>query len=342
MASLDKYKLSSVTWDSDKEPGKFVNFMMLMSAMVRAISHGSAIEDFLDKKLGRKKHIAVSTPSFLTEDPEFRRPAEIDDDEGYDTDSVQNQPSLGGSPLQRRIDASRASGATSSRSTLQEAGSSYWELGDEVLALDATLYNVLKMSVKGGKSILLDCVQWPSYIQAMCILYKHSDISKNDRITRAFNTMDKLTYNGDVQVWQADAMSSVRELFESGASIMHYALSRILASFNGKLKTIQYKIAEDMNSREIDNMTNIFDMVQSYATDIASVGDSRHAANAVFEQDQEGYVGSIAGPGQKGCGWCKHIGHEEHECRKKQQAKADADSSYSSSNRSQAGDSEGF
>ena len=72
----------------------------------------------------------------------------------------------------------------------------------------------------------------------MCILYKHSDISKNDRITRAFHTMDKLTYNGDVQVWQTDAMSSVRELFESEASIMHYALSRILASFNGKLKII--------------------------------------------------------------------------------------------------------
>ena len=73
MASLDKYKLSSVTWDSDKEPGKFVNFMMLMSSMVREIAYGSTIEDFLDRTLGRKKHIAVSTPSFLTEDPEFRR-----------------------------------------------------------------------------------------------------------------------------------------------------------------------------------------------------------------------------------------------------------------------------
>ena len=99
MASLDKYKLSSVTWDSDKEPGKFVHFMMLMSAMVRAISHGSAIEDFLDKKLGRKRHIAVSTPGFLTEDPEFRRPPEVDsDDDEHETGSVQNQPSPGDSP----------------------------------------------------------------------------------------------------------------------------------------------------------------------------------------------------------------------------------------------------
>ena len=99
MASLDKYKLSSVTWDSVKEPGEFVNFMMLMSAVVRAIAYGSTIviEDSLDRKLGRRKHIAVSTPSFLTEDHELRRwPAEnVQHGEGYsnDNDSVQNQPS---------------------------------------------------------------------------------------------------------------------------------------------------------------------------------------------------------------------------------------------------------
>ena len=135
MTSLDKYKLSSVTWDSDKEPGKFVNFMMLMSSMGRAIAYGSAIEDFLDRKLGRKKHIAVSTPSFLTEDPEFRRcPAEnAQHDEGDtdgDDDSIQNQPST---PLAARVAANSASSrATSSRSALElnEAGLNYWELGD--------------------------------------------------------------------------------------------------------------------------------------------------------------------------------------------------------------------
>ena len=170
MASLDKYKLSSVTWDSDKEPGRFVQFMMLMSAMVRAIANGSAIEGFLDKKLGRQKHIAVSTPSFLSDDPEFRRPdhgaANVQQAGGDDDDaSVSN---LQRSPLQRRIQARSSTSSASSRSALKEAGLNYWDLGAEVLALDATLYNVLKMVVKGGKAILLDCVEWPSYIQAMC------------------------------------------------------------------------------------------------------------------------------------------------------------------------------
>ena len=125
MASLDKYKLSSVTWDSDKEPGRFVQFMMLMSAMVRAIAHGSEIEDFLDKKLGRQKHIAVSTPSFLSNDPEFRRPDGPAGQPADDAASVSNQqpqpPLLGQSPLQRRMQASSSTSA-SSRSTLKEAG----------------------------------------------------------------------------------------------------------------------------------------------------------------------------------------------------------------------------
>lgn len=45
-----------------------------MSTMVRAIAHGPVIEDFFDKKLVRKKHIAVSTPRLITDDPEFMRP----------------------------------------------------------------------------------------------------------------------------------------------------------------------------------------------------------------------------------------------------------------------------
>ena len=79
MASLDRYKLSSATWDSDKEPHKFVEFMYLMSSMVRAIAHGTQIEDFLDRKLNRRKHQAVSTPSFLTSDPDFARPDGLDE-----------------------------------------------------------------------------------------------------------------------------------------------------------------------------------------------------------------------------------------------------------------------
>jgi len=151
----------------------------------------------------------------------------------------------------------------------------YWDLGAKALELDASLFNVLRTCVKGSKGIMLTCVQFPSYLQGMCVLYKHADLSKYDRITRALDGMDTLQWNGDVLAWQSDAMRMIKELLDSGVSIMHFVLSRVMKSFDGKLKTIQYKIAEDINGREINDQTNVFDMVQSYAADIATVGDSK-------------------------------------------------------------------
>ena len=71
----------------------------------------------------------------------------------------------------------------------------------------------------------------------------------------------------------------VRELFDSGATVMHFVLTRILKSFSGKLTTIQYRIAEDINQRIIDENTNIYDMLQKYAVEIASVGASKTHVN---------------------------------------------------------------
>ena len=72
---------------------------MPMSAMVRAIAHGPVIEEFLDKKLGRKKHIAVSTPSFLIDDLEFMRPpVAYEDARGTSEESAANSPGSVNSP----------------------------------------------------------------------------------------------------------------------------------------------------------------------------------------------------------------------------------------------------
>jgi hypothetical protein len=71
LASLDKYKLTQDTWDSDANPGKLLHFVTNMGAMVRAINHGSTLEDYLNLKLGRNVLSHVTTPSFLADDPDF-------------------------------------------------------------------------------------------------------------------------------------------------------------------------------------------------------------------------------------------------------------------------------
>ena len=49
MTTLDKFKISAVSWDSDKDPFGFNKWMNGISAIVRSIEHGPPLEKFLDE-----------------------------------------------------------------------------------------------------------------------------------------------------------------------------------------------------------------------------------------------------------------------------------------------------
>ena len=273
-----------------------MDFMFIMSAMVRAIDYGPVLEDFLDVKLERNAGRISTVPSFLDDDPDFQ----MGNAQNFEPDNASFSVSVAPEDVEDDDDDNEVSIG------LQKANTNYWDLPKEARALDALLYNVLKMNVKGGKRVLIECVTMASYVMSMIVLYRHADISRNDRITRAFDMMDSLSFDGDVSTWQVQAVKRIRELFSSGASIMHYALSRVMKSFNGKIKTIQYKIAEDINSRKITDETNVYDMIQTYASHVATVGDSKTAVNNV---------------NVKTCRYCKKKGHDESDCRKKKNDK---------------------
>ena len=74
MVSIDKFKLSSVTWDSDKNPTGFTKWMNDFGALVASTEHGSTLETFLDQKLGREQHLSTTVPSYITTDDDFAAP----------------------------------------------------------------------------------------------------------------------------------------------------------------------------------------------------------------------------------------------------------------------------
>ena len=47
---------------------------------------------------------------------------------------------------------------------------------------------------------------------------------------------DKLRFTGNVQTYQIESMGVITELFDSGVTMMDYALSKIMKSFQGKSK----------------------------------------------------------------------------------------------------------
>ena len=68
----------------------------------------------------------------------------------------------------------------------------YQNLSEEARTLDTMMYSALITNVVGSKHVILECTNKPSYIQGMCLLYKHCDITRNHRISQAFANMDAL------------------------------------------------------------------------------------------------------------------------------------------------------
>ena len=97
--------------------------------------------------------------------------------------------------------------------------------------------------------------------------------------------MDKLQLKNDVKAWHIEAITAIQELFDSKCTIMDYALMCVMKSLAGKSKTIQYKVADDINNNTITDATNVFDMIQGYSAAMASVGvDKVHSANYTAEE----------------------------------------------------------
>ena len=132
------------------------------------------------------------------------------------------------------------------------------------------------------------------------------NISKYDRITRSIFALDGLKYQGDVHKFQIAAMDAIREVRATKANITHLILTRLMKAFEGKSKTVQYKIAEIINSgEEIDETLNLFDIIQSLCSNIATVGDVKNTVNSVMDDVK--------------CDFCGYK-HRTDECRKKKAA----------------------
>lgn len=302
MAQLDKLKLTMYTWDSTKEPHGFYIWLENFGCLVRATEHGGALEDMLDSKLRRVKVSRHNVPSYLLDDPDFAVPATTITREG-------EAGIFANSPTQ----SSGGGSTTSVHFSLGTHHVAYQDLPAGSKTLDGLLYNILRVNVRGEKNALLSAVTFPSYVQGVCILYKHMSLSRMERIMAAFKTMDNLTFARDVHQFQTSFLAASRELDHCGATILHYTMCRLMRSFDGKSKTIQFKIAEDFNRMdELGEHTNMFDIVQRYCSELAAVGDSKpsltsgsHQGNSVMMVNDDVI-----------CDHCKEEGHMADACPK--------------------------
>ena len=79
--------------------------------------------------------------------------------------------------------------------TLGTRSVAYRDLPLAARKLDAMLYSIFKLSIKGSKQALLQSVTFPSYVQAVIVLVKHMDISRMSRIGHAFSGLQNLYFS---------------------------------------------------------------------------------------------------------------------------------------------------
>ena len=317
MSAADRIKLNATTWDSDKDPAGFAEWSRSISSIVKSTKHGQELEKFLDRKLGRDLTSTKIVPSFIANDNDFRKaddayvpPTFASPSSSSSRDPMDPWSSMsGGKPTLRDKGGKSIDTPKKTKEETKPPTTNYFEMTEGARELDALMYNVLVLHVKGSKKSLLESVAFESYIQAIMILQKHCDISKSDRKTKALLGMEKLKFTGDVQAWQITAIKLIKELMDSKVSIMDFAMANLMKSLDGKSKTIQYSIAARINNDEITTVESLYDMIQEYACAMSSVGDGT--------TKQGGSGGSVNQVDKSPCKRCGRDNHDKSKCMAK-------------------------
>ena len=71
MTTLDKFKLSALSWNGDEAPEKYVAWDEQMSSPIRATADGIPLEDFYCHKVDKPLMQQVGVPLYLINDPDF-------------------------------------------------------------------------------------------------------------------------------------------------------------------------------------------------------------------------------------------------------------------------------
>lgn len=198
MANTDRLKLKFTTWYCDKEPYGFVEFMQATTAVMRSIDHGNEVEDYLDIKLDRVRHVDMMVSSIIDDDPDFFDPTDGVNTDANLSSASSNVATSGASTRGSVLSVETVQASQSQSSMILKSAGPYQNFSEGARALDLMMYSVLITNVIRSKHVILECTNKPSHIQGICLLYKHCDITRNHRISQAFANMDSLSYMAEM------------------------------------------------------------------------------------------------------------------------------------------------
>ena len=269
-------KFKDCHYDSAKNSGGLLTWMMLISNIVRNMSGGMGIEHFLDWYLKRNMKSSAVKPAFLDnealqlpEDENFFNVFATDPEYGEliagdDAVSGSNVTAVSGiddTGSQDTVSASQ--GLSASRGRPGEVQGprvskdlfprKYSDLSAESRDLDIMLYTALVTVVTGPMLEVIQGLQGVNarYTFAIIAMWEHAQLGASTRRLKAMEAMNNLMFNGDAAKWKIDFLKSVREIYDSGVTIEHFMMQAALKSFEGKNREAQTMIAKDINTEDL-------------------------------------------------------------------------------------------
>ena len=142
MTTLDKFKISALSWNGDEALEKYVSWDEQMSSLVRATADGIPLEDFYCTKVGKPLMQQVAVPSYLMNDPDFDGATPF----GFGSAPPEESAETDDKSVTVQSATSGLTGTTAN--SLHTSSTKYMDLPEASRRLDALLYNVLIMNVK--------------------------------------------------------------------------------------------------------------------------------------------------------------------------------------------------
>ena len=125
---------------------------------------------------------------------------------------------------------------------------SYVDLTAEEQSLDRDLYSVLSQCVTGQHRLTLGRVQFPSFVQAWCILAHELGATNVRRKADLIAQLLKLKFKGDVPRFKVETTALLNSIFNSGVTIHDICMYSIMMAMPADLAALRLVQTESLES----------------------------------------------------------------------------------------------
>ena len=237
-------KLSPPVYNSDRDVPPYAEWYEKFLQFVAYNDGGDAIIALINCALGREDTVYI-----------------------HETSAIPDALRLGQAEVEQML-ALTAGGE-------ERAVESYVDLTAEEQSLDRDLYSVLSQCVTGQHRLTLGRVQFPSFVQAWCILAHELGATNVRRKADLIAQLLKLKFKGDVPRFKVETTALLNSIFNSGVTIHDICMHSIMMAMPADLAALRLVQTESLES-EHKTYRDVHMFLETATTSLEITGHDSH------------------------------------------------------------------